>query len=179
MRHSKKSQQAIEMYSLYEAGQSLESVANSYGVSRQSVFELFARRGFVLRTATLLPHFEFAGRKYTMRANGYYAATSGNRSYLHRDIWEAVYGPIPNGLEVHHKDEDKTHNVIENYELLTQSAHQFQHDGLGAFKEKWANCKQGHPLTDENIYTTKAGTRTCKLCAKARSAKNYASRKGG
>lgn len=37
----------------------------------------------------------------------------------HRVIWEFVNGPIPDGLEVNHKDGDGRNNSIANLELLT------------------------------------------------------------
>jgi len=37
----------------------------------------------------------------------------------HRVIWTMVNGPIPSGLEVNHKDENKSNNRIENLELVT------------------------------------------------------------
>lgn len=37
----------------------------------------------------------------------------------HRLVWEAFNGPIPQGMEVNHKDLDKTNNRLDNLELLT------------------------------------------------------------
>ena len=38
----------------------------------------------------------------------------------HRVIWEAVHGPIPEGLEINHVNGVKTDNRIENLELVTR-----------------------------------------------------------
>lgn len=38
--------------------------------------------------------------------------------YVHRLVWEAFNGPISEGLEVNHKDENKLNNTLENLELL-------------------------------------------------------------
>lgn len=38
---------------------------------------------------------------------------------IHRLIWTAVNGPIPNGMEINHLDEDKTNNSISNLSLVT------------------------------------------------------------
>ena len=71
----------------------------------------------------------------TARSYGdYYRITSyseGNRDKrLHRLIWEAYHGEIPDGYVVHHKDGNKLNNDISNLELLTDSAHKklFKHD---------------------------------------------------
>ena len=36
-------------------------------------------------------------------------------------------GPIPEGMVVHHKDENKAHNKIENFELKTNEEHSREH----------------------------------------------------
>ena len=38
---------------------------------------------------------------------------------LHRFIWQAVNGPIPEGMEVNHIDENKSNNSIFNLNLMT------------------------------------------------------------
>lgn len=48
--------------------------------------------------------------------------TSRERTWpmAHRLIWEAVHGPVPDGLEINHKNGCKTDNRIENLELVTR-----------------------------------------------------------
>lgn len=111
------------MYDLYLRGFSLAQVAEAFGVTRQSVFKMFSRRGFELRAKEPLPFRVFNGRKFTLRANGYYGATEGDRGYLHRAVWEAANGPIPDGFDVHHRDWDKFNNTLENLECLPKDDH--------------------------------------------------------
>lgn len=120
-----------EMYDKYCSGLSLEDVADEFGVSRQTVFIRFKRRELKMRPIPS-PNDSviWSGRKYSMRDNGYYALTNGDRNYLHRDVWEATHGPIPDGFDVHHKDEDKTNNSILNLEIHTKSQHGLRH-GFG------------------------------------------------
>lgn len=40
---------------------------------------------------------------------------------VHKLVYLAHVGPIPEGLVINHKDEDKSNNQVENLELLTQS----------------------------------------------------------
>lgn len=39
--------------------------------------------------------------------------------YVHRLIWEAFNGPIPKGLQINHKDENKLNNCLSNLEMVT------------------------------------------------------------
>lgn len=40
--------------------------------------------------------------------------------YVHRLVWEAFNGPIPEGMQVNHINEDKTDNRLDNLNLLSQ-----------------------------------------------------------
>ena len=43
-----------------------------------------------------------------------------HREYrVHRLVWEAFMGPIPEGLQINHKDENKSNNSLENLEIVT------------------------------------------------------------
>lgn len=48
-------------------------------------------------------------------------------SYLHRDVWIFHRGPIPDGCQVHHKDEDPANNHIDNLECVTPKEHSARH----------------------------------------------------
>lgn len=39
---------------------------------------------------------------------------------VHRLVWEAFNGPIPEGMDVNHINEDKTDNRLENLNLMTR-----------------------------------------------------------
>ena len=61
----------------------------------------------------------------------YYTCSNENKrkgySTLHRDMWIAAYGSIPEGYDVHHKDGDFLNNTLENFELITRSEHAKEH----------------------------------------------------
>lgn len=65
----------------------------------------------------------FIGSK---RLDGYHQTTlyddngKVTTGLIHRFIYEAVYGPIPEGLDVNHINENKTDNRIENLNLMTR-----------------------------------------------------------
>lgn len=42
------------------------------------------------------------------------------RFLVHRLVYESYYGEIPKGLQVHHMDENKQNNSINNLKLVTQ-----------------------------------------------------------
>jgi len=58
--------------------------------------------------------------------NGYWLVQGTRTSfYAHRLAWEAVYGPIPDGMVIDHKDRDKSNNKIENLRLVTRSQNSY------------------------------------------------------
>ena len=71
----------------------------------------------------------FQGKRYTRDdQRGYYKRIEANHpKYLHRQVYEAHFGSIPEGYHVHHVDGDKGNNEIENLALLTEHDHQSEH----------------------------------------------------
>jgi hypothetical protein len=112
-----------DAFSLYEEGLSLSQVANELSVTRQSVYEAFRKRGFTLRKPNYQPVQWFDGKKFTLRNHGYFELTVEPRTLMHRYIWEKERWPIPIGWDVHHIDENKWNNRIENFECLPKSEH--------------------------------------------------------
>lgn len=124
MANQKKDVQANEMYELYLHGNSLALVGEAYGVSRQAVFELLNNRGYKLRAKIKKkPFIVFNGNKYTLRNTGYFAKTTGERTLLHRDMWEFNHGKIQENYDIHHIDGNKKHNEISNFELIKKDDH--------------------------------------------------------
>ena len=112
----------------YERGDSLATVAHQFGVSRQTVYVMLKRRNVPLRQKPpARPSIEFQGTKYTLRNVGYFGATTGRRSFLHRDVWEHHNGPIPDGFDIHHIDHDKWNNAVENLMLVSKDEHTRMH----------------------------------------------------
>lgn len=62
---------------------------------------------------------------------GYYLSNKptyqGKRERLHRYVWRYFNGPIPNGFHIHHADEDKGHNDIENLRCIPGTLHTRHH----------------------------------------------------
>ena len=63
------------------------------------------------------------------RTDGYIQITSGPNQgkLLHRLIYEENFGPIPEGFHIHHLDNDKNNNALENLVLISKSNHHKLH----------------------------------------------------
>jgi hypothetical protein len=90
------------------------------------------------------------------------------RWYLHRLIWSKFIGPIPDDMEVHHKDNDKLNASLDNLELVSSSQNKiYAHDDgtfIGTAIERkpivingitYKCVADAHRITGEAIYTIK------------------------
>ena len=50
-------------------------------------------------------------------------ASKNGYVFEHVLVWESVYGPVPKGSHIHHRNGVKHDNRIENLEMLTPKAH--------------------------------------------------------
>lgn len=74
----------------------------------------------------------FDGVKFRRDAKtGYYLATKptykGRRERLHCYVWRFFNGPVPEGFHIHHTDENKNHNDIENLACVPKHEHTSYH----------------------------------------------------
>lgn len=98
--------------------------------------------------------------------DGYVLVIDGRRKEhrAHRLIWEAVHGPIPDGLEPNHKNGVKTDNRIANLELVTR-AQNVRH----AFATGLTSRKKGDPyrkLTVEAVREIRTGDDSLRVLAR-------------
>lgn len=124
--------------------------------------------------------------KYALTKKGYirkFCVKHKRHRMEHDMVWEENNGPIPEGYQVHHVDEDKTNNGIGNLELLTALEHKRLHGGC--FKNEngeWIKpCKKcGVPkLIEEHYYKHKEGICSwCKSCCVASATSNKIKRRG-
>lgn len=71
--------------------------------------------------------------------------------YVHRLVWEAFNGEIPEGYEINHISEDKTDNRLENLNLMTPKEN--INYGTGNHRR---SCKlKGKKRNDVSIYLSK------------------------
>lgn len=76
---------------------------------------------------------------------GYYLSSKptdcGKRERLHCYVWRYYNGDIPAGYHVHHVDEDKEHNNIENLRCIPGSVHTSHHSRERVESEYDKICK--------------------------------------
>ncbi|SRR6266852_1178196 len=63
---------------------------------------------------------EYKGERFYLKKGGHYRNPN---SSLHRRVWEEYNGIIPDGMIIHHIDNDPSNNEIENLALLTRNEH--------------------------------------------------------
>jgi len=113
----------------------------------------------------------FEGRIYYRTVSGYFQ-TSGAKGArrLHRDFWESLHGPIPEGYVVHHINFDRANNYSSNLELKPNNEHSRIHSS-----KHWTERK-ANPLQKVCIGCGKgfqATYRSARYCSKHCSYKAY------
>lgn len=74
-------------------------------------------------------------RNYYRPAANYIKAGIG---YLHREIWRTIHGEIPDGYDIHHKDENPLNNRPDNLVCLSKSDHAKLHaETMPEWKRRW------------------------------------------
>ena len=59
----------------------------------------------------------------------------GRRLYYF--VWELFNGPIPKGYQIHHKDENRLNDRLDNLEILTEFEHKSLHGKEKVFTEEY------------------------------------------
>lgn len=75
------------------------------------------------------------------RSNGY---ARSRKKYAHRVAWEEVFGPIPEGLTIHHLCGVKTCINVDHMVLLTRKTHGVLHSHLPQCDHERKRKKNGH-----------------------------------
>jgi len=102
--------------------------------------------------------------------NGYGQISWHNRSWLvHRAIWTALKGEIPAEMTIDHLCRRRNCVEVAHMEVVTRGENSLRGGGLEvvyANRRAREFCKQGHPLSGENLRINKAGHRICKECGR-------------
>lgn len=98
----------------------------------------------------MVDHQEHFGRRfYKDLKTGYWISCDYPRIRAHRWVWINNHGNIPKGYHIHHRNENKSDNRIENLELIEKSRH-YRHHYTEEKREKsrkWVDIIR--PLTKE------------------------------
>jgi hypothetical protein len=98
---------------------------------------------------------------FTGPADPYGRLGNGPERFVHRLGWELLRGPIPDGMELHHRCGVHACWNPEHLEIVSHA------ENL-AYERK-SQCKRGHPLSGANLrilrIDPRSGTRVCRACA--------------
>jgi hypothetical protein len=101
----------------------------------------------------------------------------GGKSYrVHRLVLEAFIGPLPDGMEVRHLDDDPNNNHLTNlvYGTRSENMHDRVSNGTHHYSRR-GRCTHGHEFTSENTLQ-QANGRRCRQCKRDR-AREYMRKK--
>jgi hypothetical protein len=91
--------------------------------------------------------------------------------FEHVMVWEKHHGhPVPDGMQIHHKDFNKTNNHIDNLQLVTPLEHKRLHEGCIMVGGEWLkpckDCGAHKPCTNEHWYFSRGliNGKLCKPC---------------
>jgi hypothetical protein len=103
---------------------------------------------------------EFNGLRYWKTAGDGYWRRKG--SYLHREVYFGTYGNIPHGWHVHHIDNNRDNNRIDNLKAMPGKQHNSGHSkGRGHIQAQYM-------LKPRSLICVQCGTETIKRNAHAR-----------
>lgn len=108
---------------------------------------------------------------YAGYVNPHGYARTGN-TFAHRAMYEAVIGPIPEGLVIDHLC--RVRHCINPAHLESVTSRENTQRG---YKKNKTHCVHGHEYTIENTVTDKIGRRNCRECKKGWLRVSYQKRK--
>lgn len=98
---------------------------------------------------------------------------------VHRVIYEAIIGPVPEGLVLHHECRNRRCANPAHLEVcgVMENTLKDHPDLFGKAGRNKTHCKHGHPFSGENLRMTPDGRRSCRMCARMKNRVQSARRK--
>lgn len=72
--------------------------------------------------------------------------------YTHRLVYEAFYGNIPEGCQIHHIDGDKLNNRVVNLELKNKTRHYLEHRSKSVDHNIYKYSSKGYQVIVKHVY---------------------------
>ncbi len=100
----------------------------------------------------------WTGAKASKYGHGKFMPTAKKNMKAHRWAWEALVGPIPDGLTLDHLCRVPACVNPAHLEPVTLS------ENVRRQAAAITHCPQGHPLSGANLYRSPVGRRACRIC---------------
>jgi hypothetical protein len=132
---------------------------------------------------TVLPYAERAARleaKYGREACWPWQSTNGNGYGKHREMYEAVVGPVPEGCDLDHLTCERTDCANPwHLDATPHRANLLRSDTIPSLNLAKTQCPNRHPYDALNTRHTSRGDRQCRACDRIRArARKKAQRTG-
>jgi endogenous inhibitor of DNA gyrase (YacG/DUF329 family) len=107
----------------------------------------------------------FDGGLYRRWPSERYWSRGGSK--LHRDVWQAAFGPVPRGCHIHHRDGNPDNNCLANLECVPASEHLSR-----TWAAEWHKSDEGrlwhrrHAKRSKSWTKWKREPRECPSCGK-------------
>lgn len=98
---------------------------------------------------------------------------NGKAGQAHRQVYEHLAGPIPEGLTLDHLCRNRRCVNPSHLEPTTGRENTLRGEGPGAVNARRTHCVNGHAFDEQNTYTTKEGHRGCRACGREWWRRNY------
>jgi len=108
-------------------------------------------------------------------SSGYRQVLVGPRMlrYAHRVTYEALVGPIPDGMQLDHLCRNRACVNPAHLEPVSPRENTMRSPmSMAAVNSRKTHCPQGHPLTPENVYGAPK-RRQCKTCTNTRASERW------